>query len=318
MLTEREFAELVAAKVKDYLPVKYQKAVCKVIEQMGNNEVYRIGITLRVPTENVERTVFLKLHYIKFMKGVDVDEVLGEIAVQVEGSRGLEIAMRECNIKDFQYMRTYLNISLVNTKFNRHLLAHMPHMELEDLSMVCRIEIPCLEGLAIKEVSDNLLKIWGVSKEVMFAEALKNLGESKNYTLHAAGDLLAGAAYDPENILDSLEDFVMDQKETIYILTNREHVRGASAMLCPWVMDKISDLFPEGFYIMPSSIQEVMITPKNDAIGVKELKLLVEEANQMVVSKEEVLSNHIYAYDRETQKIHLVSEMAEKRIGIER
>lgn len=69
---------------------------------------------------------------------------------------------------------------------------------------------------------------------------------------------------------------------------------------------------------MPSSIQEVMITPKNDAIGVKELKLLVEEANQMVVSKEEVLSNHIYAYDRETKKIHLVSEMAEKRIGIER
>lgn len=41
MDTVRIFSEFVAAKIKDYLPIKYQEADCRVKESIGNNGIYQ-------------------------------------------------------------------------------------------------------------------------------------------------------------------------------------------------------------------------------------------------------------------------------------
>lgn len=89
-------------------------------------------------------------------------------------------------------------------------------------------------------------------------------------------------------------------------------------MVCPWVMEKVSSLFPEGFYILPSSIHEILIVPGNGEENAGELGEMVRDVNRTEVRREEVLSDHIYEYDRESGRICQVPEPKERKRGMER
>lgn len=317
----RIFSEFVAAKIKDYLPAKYQKADCRVIKSMGNNGVYRSGVALHLPGEAGERTIFMKRYYNSLKEGVPLNEIMGEIAVQLEGGGDLDLLMKEKHIEDYQHIKQYLNISLINTKANRRKLSYMPYMEMEDLSMVCRIEMPCPDGLAVAEVMNETYKKWGVSKETMFGAALKNLWEYKDYTLQASLPVMEHILADRdelENLLDRPDGMHANLQDMLYVLTNRENIRGASAILCPRVMDKISDLFPEGFYIIPSSIHETLIVSKGWGFEIKDLEEMTHDINLTRVADEEILSDHIYEYDRDAGRIRQALKPVEKKRGMER
>lgn len=81
---------------------------------------------------------------------------------------------------------------------------------------------------------------------------------------------------------------------------------------------KVDQLFPEGFYILPSSIHETLIIPKDGAMTPKELGEMVREVNRTEVLREEVLSDRVYEYDREKGKIRQVTESLEKARVMER
>lgn len=321
MDTVRIFSEFVAVKIKDYLPEKFQKADCRVTENIGNNGVYRSGVALHLPGEDGERTIYMNRYYRELKEGIPLNEIMEKISVQMEGCREMELMMSERHIDDYQYMKQYLNISLVNTKANRRKLLHMPYMEMEDLSMICRIEMPCPEGLAITEVMNETYKMWGVSKETMFGAALKNLWEYKDYTLQTYTSItehVFEGKGKPQNLLDAPDGTSADPEEILYVLTNRENIRGASAILSPRVMNKISNLFPEGFYIIPSSIHETMIISKGRRLEIKDLEEMTHDINLTRVADEEILSDHIYEYDRNAGRIRQALKPVEKKRGMER
>lgn len=83
-------------------------------------------------------------------------------------------------------------------------------------------------------------------------------------------------------------------------------------MFEPQVMDKISKMFPEGFYILPSSLHEVLIIPDCMDVSPKELGAMVREVNRCAVEKVDQLSDRVYRYDKEKQKIVEVPESIER------
>ena len=83
-------------------------------------------------------------------------------------------------------------------------------------------------------------------------------------------------------------------------------------------MEKVARIFPEGFFILPSSVHEVLIVPKDTYLSVKELGNLVREVNQSEVSREEVLSDRVYEYDSEKGRIRQIPDSIEKGRGMER
>ena len=321
MDTVRIFSEFVAAKIKDYLPIKYQEADCRVKESIGNNGIYQSGIALHLPGESGERTIYMDRYYSELKAGIPMNKIMGEIAVQLDGCRELDLMLKDSRIEDYQYVKPYLSISLINKGANRRKLLHMPYMEMEDLAMICRVELPYPEGLVVTEVMNEFLKTWGVSKEAMFGAALKNLWEYKDFTLQELApmvDHLQGYRCEPENLLDIPDGAPVDLQEMLDVLTNREKVRGASAILCPRVMNRISDLFPEGFFIIPSSIHETLIVPKRWGFQIKDLKETTRDINRLMVPTEEILSSHIYEYDRDAGRIRQAREPKEKKRGMER
>ena len=102
------------------------------------------------------------------------------------------------------------------------------------------------------------------------------------------------------------------------MLTKKENGYGESAMACPGVMEKVDRLFPEGFYLLPSSVHECLVIRKDGGVSVKDLEQMVFEVNRTAVEEHERLSDHVYEYDRERQSIRLASKGLEKERGMER
>ena len=226
----------------------------------------------------------------------------------------------------YEDAKPHLSVRLINTEANRKMLMDVPHMEMADLSAVCRVEFPVPggKGLGSIQVTNDNLEQWGIGHEELFGTAIKNMQESNPPIMvdmeAALWAAISGTIPEQENLLEqrgSLEKQADNTEKQagflpMYVLTTRNKSNGAAVMMFPDVMEKVSGMFPEGFYILPASISEVIILPKVEEMGPKELGQMVRDINRRDVPGEEVLSDRVYEYDREQGRIHFVPESVER------
>lgn len=79
-------------------------------------------------------------------------------------------------------------------------------------------------------------------------------------------------------------------------------------------MDCVAERMGE-FYILPSSVHEVILIKKNGEshMSLLELEEMVKSINQTEVAKEERLSDHVFLYDMKTKEIYQVQHEEEHR-----
>ena len=102
--------------------------------------------------------------------------------------------------------------------------------------------------------------------------------------------------------LDSFASLIMEHlhgsqegRPTMYVLTNKNRCYGASCMLYPGLMYKFAEEHGD-FYLLPSSIHEVILIPMDDVISHEDLCSMVREINENDVDITERLSDHVYFY----------------------
>ena len=84
-------------------------------------------------------------------------------------------------------------------------------------------------------------------------------------------------------------------------------------MLYPGLLQSIAEATQSSFYILPSSIHEVMLIKEGNGMGARELQGMVMDINQREVAPQEVLSNQVYFYDGKEQKISLALSSEETK-----
>lgn len=101
----------------------------------------------------------------------------------------------------------------------------------------------------------------------------------------------------PLNIF-KLEDMVglKDDGTNILVVTTATCIHGAAAILYPGIDEEIRshEGFEKGYFIIPSSIHEVLVIAKEIVSDANELKEIVLDVNQNYVAPDEVLSNNIF------------------------
>ena len=63
-------------------------------------------------------------------------------------------------------------------------------------------------------------------------------------------------------------------------------------------MKKVGELLGADYYVLPSSIHEVLVLPDNGEMDVKELESMVRDVNAAEVAPHELLSDKVQFYDR--------------------
>lgn len=99
--------------------------------------------------------------------------------------------------------------------------------------------------------------------------------------------------------LRTLEEKELLRDKTLYVLSNRRKICGAATVLYPDILKQIGEQFLGDYYIVPSSIHEVLLLKATEEEEEVRLNEIVHEVNESHVEPEEVLSNHVYYYARE-------------------
>lgn len=315
MIEVKVFAEGVARQMKDYLPEAYQDVTCKVTEQQKNNGTVRIGLLLERPGARIAPIVYMEQFYDMVRNGEPLKQIMEQIAEDCQKAFDLNKQAEKINLEDYTVVKDCLSVQLINTKANQRMLSEVPHKQMEDLSVICRVEFPFgdEEGIGSVKVTDNLLKMWGVDMETVYQTALENSEKNMPPVLMSMGEILVELTNDNYKALNLLEhNGTADMDGGMYILTNPLRLDGAAVLTYPQLPEQLRKVFPQGYYILPSSVHEMIIVPKRDGVVPRELGKMVREVNQQELEKEEVLSDRVYEFDKKTGRLCQVPESVER------
>lgn len=103
----------------------------------------------------------------------------------------------------------------------------------------------------------------------------------------------------------NLDDFLgigsmFDENLPLYIITNKQKVFGASAILYDETVQKLARELDDDLILIPSSIHEILALPATQFEDMKEIANMINDVNTTEVAPEEVLGDRPYIYVKET------------------
>mgnify|MGYP000083303884 FL=1 len=176
------------------------------------------------------------------------------------------------------------------------------------------------EGTATITITDNLMDGYGITLEELHDQALQNMDTLQPHSFkgmnETVAEMIAVDIAREQNVgMDEAKEMAMqmmsDIPDTMYVLTNDTKVNGAAAILNDDIRQEIAEKVGD-FYMLPSSIHETLIIPKDAGMEFKELEQMVQEVNQTQVAPGERLSDHVYEYDAKEHELFR-SDRAEER-----
>lgn len=277
-----------------------------------NNGVTLDGLSIFAPGSRMAPTVYLNPYYEQFQQQrMNLDEICADIK-RLFSSNPLPSSIRVDQLMDFEKMRSKIMMKLIHTASNKELLADVPHIPYLDLAIVFYLFLEHNEtGQMTALIHHNHASAWKVSERDLLHLAMDNTPLCFPSKIRSMTELLKDIARQnldnapDENILDCL--FAEhDQTSPLYILTNESGIYGAVCMLYRNVLKNFANLLNRDLIIIPSSVHEVLLTPLEEEISYEDLNSMVININQTEVPPEDQLSNHVYRYDRKSDRISIV------------
>lgn len=263
---------------------------------LKNNGVERVGLTIIDERINISPTIYLEEYYKQFQNGFEVEEIVQNL-LEVYHEVKFEHTWDVHTVKDFEAMRSKIVYKLIHAKKNETLLQSMPYIAYLDFAIVFYILFDVDEsGTATIPVTHELIQLWDVSVD-----------EIQNSAFHNTPALLPAHFKPMQLVIDELMGTNYSEQEPtedlMFVLTNSLRSFGAACILYDGMLDKISEQIGENFYILPSSIHEMIIVPESNSPSREHLNEMIAEVNQTQVNDEEFLSECVYYYDCTTRTL---------------
>lgn len=222
----------------------YEIRVTKVTK---NNDIQLTGVILMRESDNISPTIYLEGLYAEYQNGAAIEELAEKIiAFYKEQMPDSDLNMDF--FQDFEQVKDRIFYKLVSFEKNRRLLEKLPHYRWHDLAIIFYYAMEEDKvGKASITIHNHHLAMWGQSADTLYRTAHINMRSSKPELLVSMKDLLAEMA--------GLQ-FGEDTYIPLYVLTNREKLYGASALLYSERMKELADRWQSDLLILPSSIHE--------------------------------------------------------------
>ena len=281
---------------------------------MKNNGKERTGILIEMPGINISPTIYLEEYYESYVAGRKIEQIVDDIKQLYE-----EIKQEkpwDCeSFRDYEGVRNRIVFKVINTAKNRKFLRTVPHLAFLDLSIVFYVLVDVSEeGTAAMVVNSSHADSWKVQAETLWEDAVKNVKNllpAECVTMnHALKSLLGDVEYEEGDLLlEKKKDY-----DQMYVLSNKFRNYGAACIAYPNVLEMIGQILKKDYYILPSSVHEVIIVPYSEIYVCSKLDEMVREINSTQVEEEDVLSNHVYLYDRVSGKLRVGSSVQTGRM----
>lgn len=105
---------------------------------------------------------------------------------------------------------------------------------------------------------------------------------------------------------DFFEEFIRGEEYPLYVLSNRNGVKGAAVILYDGLLKEAAKGLGNDLLILPSSVHEVLVMAYDKEMDFLSIRDMVEHINKVEVPVCDVRSNQIYRYKREKDQVSLI------------
>lgn len=286
-------------------------------EVSKNNGIKLTGLVIMKEGETVSPTIYLEHFYEMEENGEEIEYIADEI-IKLCDEQKAEFKFDVEDFQDINVTKKKILYKIINYEKNIQLLSNIPHRRFKDLAIVYYVLISCDElGTGTILIRNEHLKFWDINEEQLYKCASENTPILLEYDLKSMADVIL--EFMEERILsDENNDEVnrvtietakaLDDNAPIkmFVMGNTSKLNGACVILYPMVLEKFGIDVGKDFYILPSSVHEVILVPVDEGVDERELISLVREVNENNVSEEEWLSDNIYKYNISEKNIELI------------
>lgn len=314
------FKKEIEKRIKNFLPKEYINAEIEFKEVLKNNDTALTGLLIKEEDNLIVPTIYLESFKERLDNGESIDSVMDSIAyIYLDAINQTPVFgnAKEFidSISNFDETKGKIIARIINRESNEESLKNIPHTDIgDDLAVTYHISLSSSEnGSASIPITNSLAKQYGVDEGKLFEIANKNRGEINPTTFKSMNDVMkdimmpkmleeCGDIDEAQDILDVM----LPENPGMYVLSNEEKSFGAASLLDVETLDKVEKELGD-FYILPSSVHEVLIIPKSTDMPLESLESMVQEVNRTQVAPSEVLSDHVYEYDKTSKKIKIAS-----------
>lgn len=288
------------------LEVRFPSGTSIAIQQIPHNNNYKEdALTILEPGLNISPTIYLESYFHQLKTGTSFSSVISHILKFYQKHRSphsIDTAFFTC----FDNIKSRIVYKLVHTEKNKELLKEVPWIPYLDLAIVfyCLLSKSPTENASVL-IRNEHLSYWNVSTKDLLSLAQKNTPFLLNSCCDSLTELLLPVVeqlpFSEQE--DTKHAFASTSTVPMYVLTNQQRFLGASCILYDNVLKEIANRLNCDLYILPSSIHEVILMPVTVTESARALSQMVCDINQSEVAAEEILSDHIYYYHRNTDSI---------------
>ena len=293
------FKELILEALKERFGEECQIEYKEVLK---NNGVKLDGVIVRQNNCVVSPTVYVNDYYEDFSNGENINNIADII----------ERLIRDNTIVDefdadelilFDNVKDRIVFKLINFERNKELLETVPYKKYLDLAIVYYISVKedIFECASIL-INNSHLKLWNKTLEEIDELAEKNTPFILKPELKSMGQTLKEIMFNSDDNEFDEEDF---ENCYMYVLTNEKKQFGAATILYDNELKDFSERIESDFYIIPSSVHEVIIIPSKFVDSSDSLDEMICEVNSSQVPLVDILSDHAYKYNRADKCVSL-------------
>ena len=271
-----------------------EDATATVQETKKNNGITYQGLTIQETEEVVAPCIYLEEFYEEYRKGEEMDQVLERIRQEYRWAMERS-SYYELDILQFEQVKDRIIFRLVNYERNKDVLAECPHIQMYDLALTFRwVAHTDSIGISTALITNRELGFWNISLHELLLVAKENTQRLFPPRIINMDEFLVRSG---KNAIG------MEPGKIMYIMTNEQQVNGAAVLVYDGVLQQFADELQEDFYILPSSIHELILVPAGGFAGADRLLDLVKEANHSVVDPVDLLSDSVYYYNRRNNRL---------------
>lgn len=291
-----EFVDLIVEGIKEKSSEEVDISVRDIDK---NNGVKLKGVTIKRHGNNVAPTIYMENYYEEYKKGQDIADIVDKILAVYQDSV-LDDDFDISYYQDFEKIKGKLFCKVINTKKNAEMLNEVPYEKFCDLSLVvyCRIDELRVDKASIL-VKNGHLDMWKVSEEEVIEIAKANTRNNIGIEIVPIVEAISRNV----NLNDEHEKLFEECSKDcpMYVVTSTDYIFGAVFMCFEEHLKSLAERLGEDYYILPSSIHEIIILRASSEYSLDDLGTMVKEVNLSVLDATEILSEHAYLYSREQE-----------------
>lgn len=316
MMDYSEFMEYVEDNILKYLPPEYENADVELTKTLKNNNVILDTLRVHREEETASPQIYLNRAYESYREGQSIDRIMVSCAETISSAKiEPEYLDAVSHISEFETVKDQIIPRVCNAADNTEFLSSRPHRLENDLAVYYAVRVYTSgDGVGTITITNQLMKSMGVTAKDLDDAALNNISQEAYIRTGASMmlDMMVG---------DFSRDFGVSEAEArkmleaqmpvddgMWIVTNREKINGAAVIMSPMVREQIGEVVGGDYYVLPSSIHEIIIVPKDQYDSIRELTDMVKQVNQTCVNSDEVLSDNVYEYQIREKTLKLATD----------